>query len=86
MAVPEPDLDEVVVALHRVPASTVLVERRAVAVHRSTSLDTTAIVALAIIVTSGTSHGTTAGGHGATGIGVKSDLVTTLVVDTLNLR
>lgn len=85
IARPEPDLDKLVVALHSVPTAAVLVEGGAVAVGRACSLDTAAVITLAIIISSSTSHRPTTSRHGAARVGVESDLVGTLVVDALNL-
>ena len=85
VARPEPNLDEVVVALHGVPSTAVAVEGRAVGVDRAPRLNTAAIVTLAVVVAGCTGHGATAGGNGATRAGVEGDLVNALVVDTFDL-
>ena len=82
---PEPNLDEVVVALHGVPSTAVAVEGWAVGVGGAPSLNTTSVVALAVVVACRAGHRATVGGHGASGVGVERDLVDTLVVDTFDL-
>lgn len=82
----EPDRDEVVRALHRVPAATVRIERWAVAVGRR-RLDSAACVPVrvhvAVVARRGASH-CAAGRHCAVCAGVETHRVRRLVIDAFD--
>ena len=82
----EPNVDEIIRALHRVPAAAVCVERRAVAVRRR-SLHTTPGISVrihvAVVVRRSAGH-SAASGHRAVRARVEGHCVRRLVVDAFD--
>lgn len=82
---PEPDLDPFAVALQRVPAAALRVERRAKSASVIVVLNTAAVVALTVVVAGAAVHWATAAWHVTSRVSVDRHLVDALVIDAFNL-